>query len=211
MIGSDLLRFKKDQRFFIYDEETESLNLFFSRPWQVSYAVATQAEIITSHVRYIWWPDLKVSADAARITRFDYELYKKLAEPPEVVYADFSKGLYDTSMIPTGHNILGFDPYPTAAWQRGIKQPVDWSYVRRSLDTNCLMKAYKKGWTPDRANMWAWQYRCMNHIERGLKSSLGVACQEFGIDYDSRRAHDAGYDTSVNHKVLKELLWKLEI
>lgn len=71
MIGSDLLRYNKAQKYLVWDVETTSLNLAYALPWQISYAVFTLDKILDIQNKYIFWKDLQVSADAARITRFD--------------------------------------------------------------------------------------------------------------------------------------------
>ncbi len=211
MIGASLLRYREDQRFLIYDFETEGLSLYHSRPWQISYAICTLKKIESIVVRHLDWPDLKVSDGAARITRFDMRTHKSIAEDPSVVLADFDALIYDSQYHPTGHNILGFDVYVHQTWRRLCGKTVDWSYVPRSLDTNALTKAYKKQFKPDLENLLAWQYKCMHFREKGLKSSLGSVAREFGLEYDERYAHDAAYDCRVNHGVLNKLIWSLEI
>lgn len=212
MIGSELLRYKTDQLYLIADTETEGLSLGRSRPWQISYAVCTLKEVLSIKVRHLNWPLLSVSPEAARITRFDMASHLSIAEDPAVVLGDFEPLLYDPKYIVVGHNWLGFDAYVVQTWRRLCgRQGVDWSYLPRTLDTNALSKAYQKQWKPDRENMWAWQYRCLEHREKGLKSSLGAMARLFEVPYDERFAHDAAYDTRVNHGVLKGLVWGMEV
>lgn len=212
MIGSDLLRFKKDQLYLLYDEETEGLNLARSRPWQLSYAICTIDAIESLTVRHLNWPNLQVSPRAAQITRFNMAQHLSLAEDPAIVLRDFLALRDDPRYEVVGHNILGFDNEVTETWRRLCGFPVpDWAYLPRCLDTNALFKAHQKQFAPDPAGRLAWQYRCLNWREKGLKSSLGFACKTFGIPYDERRAHSADYDTEINHAVLRELLFRLDL
>lgn len=210
MIGSELLRYKPDQKFLIFDKETEGLNLFSSRPWQISYAICTVKEILDIKVRHIHWPDLYVSDQAARVTRFNMASHLRIAEDPEVVLKDFEALALDPQYILAGHNILGYDIYVWETWRRLISRTTDWSYLPRILDTNCLMKAYKKGFAPS-GDRLTWQYKLLDYREKGLKSNLGVCAKEFKIPYDETRAHDAKYDTQINHAVLNKLIWAVEI
>ena len=42
-----LLRFNKNQRYVVFDTETEGLNLVTSRPWQIAWLVAQGDKIIS--------------------------------------------------------------------------------------------------------------------------------------------------------------------
>lgn len=210
MIGANLLRFNTEQRYLMWDVETEGLNLFTSRPWEISYAICTAKAIESIVVRRLNWPNLRVSDEAARITRFNMADHLKRAEDPMVVLKDFESLALDEQYLPAGHNIMGFDGYVYRTWRRALGLPDDISLHHRFIDTNCLFKGYKKGFVPT-GDRFVYQWKLLNYREKGLKSSLGVCCREFGIPYDERQAHDAKYDTQVNHAVLKELIWKIEI
>ena len=71
------LRFNKDQRYVIFDTETEGLNLIKSRPWQVAWIIAQGDKIISRNDRFIHWPNLNVSEGAAKVTGFSMKEYKK--------------------------------------------------------------------------------------------------------------------------------------
>ncbi len=211
MIGSDLLRYQPDQRYLIFDEETEGLHLKRSRIWQLAYAICTLKEIESIVVRHIYWKDLNVSPGAARVTRFNKQHYLSVAEPPEKVFADFDPLLNDPTMIPVYHNGLGLDVYPWDTLRAALGHPSSWEYLHRSLDTNALGKAYRKGFKPE-GDRLAFQYKCLQYREKkSLKTSLGALAKEFKVPYDERYAHDAGYDIRVNHGVLKELIGRVEI
>lgn len=211
MIGSNLLRYRPDQRYLIFDVETEGLHLARTRPWQLAYAVCTLKGIESINVRHLNWPDLNVSLEAARVTRFDMATHMRIAEDPETVLRDFEALVNDPQYILTGHNILGFDAYVYQTWRRLCGRSLDWSFMPRMLDTNVLSKAYRKGFKPEHDNLPAWQYKVMAWREKGLKTRLGVMAREFGIEYDERYAHDAAYDVRVNHGVLNKLVWSIEV
>lgn len=225
MIGSSLLRYQDNQQYVIWDLETESLNLYHSRPWQISYGIGDLKGIKQHHVRYIWWEDLNISDEAARITRFNYEHYKANAEPAEAVLGDFEAFLLSPEYILGGHNLLGFDIYQLENWRRACGHKTDWSYKDRIIDTLCLSKAYRSNIKPS-GDRLTWQYKLLDfwvskkkaskeetpeEKKRRGGTSLGAMCREFKIDYDESRAHDAQYDTEVNHKLLNRLIWSVEI
>lgn len=74
---SNLLRFNKKQKYIVFDTETESLALALTRPWQLSWLVYEDHKIVKNEDHMLYWKDLNVSADAARITRFDYNNWKE--------------------------------------------------------------------------------------------------------------------------------------
>ncbi len=149
MIGSHLLRYQKDQKFFCFDFETTGLNLGFALPWQVSYAVFTMDKILEEHNFYIWWDNLRMSEGAARVTGFNPSFYKESAMEPDIVQQSFESYLYNENLMPVGHNLYGYDSMIHAVWRRKLGFKPDYSYLNRSLDTVALSKALKKGIKPD--------------------------------------------------------------
>jgi hypothetical protein len=87
----------------------------------------------------------------------------------------------------------------------------DHSYLQRIIDTNSLAKAIAKQIPVDKENFLPWQYRLINHIERGLKTSQAALLKKYNIDHDSKRLHDAMYDIEMNFKVFRKQLFELEI
>ena len=80
-----MLRYNKKQKYICFDFETCSLNLTSSdnKPWQLSYIIAEGNKIIKEQDCYIHWPDLKLSPEARKITKFNDAKYKKLAKDPK--------------------------------------------------------------------------------------------------------------------------------
>ena len=71
MLGENLLRFNKNRRYISLDSETEGLNLFYSRPQQLSWIIYENGKVIQENNRYLWWEDFNISKEAAAITRFN--------------------------------------------------------------------------------------------------------------------------------------------
>lgn len=202
MIGAELKRFQPTQRYFVSDDETEGLSLFYSRPWQIAGLVADSKQVYEREEHYIWWPDLKVSAQAAAITRFNYALYKDRAEDPHKVLAWLEERIYDPSLDIVGQNFF-YDGYIHKTFRRLCGKKPDWSWMKRMYDTNCLSKAYRKGIKPDLANMRAWQWKMQSIHDRTLKTRLGIMCAEFKIAFDDTRAHDALYDIDKTRELFE--------
>ena len=49
----DLLRFKFDQRYVVFDTETEGLNLVSSKPWQLAWIEAKGKKITKKQNRFL--------------------------------------------------------------------------------------------------------------------------------------------------------------
>lgn len=217
MVGANLTRFSGTP-FVLFDTETTGLNLHASRPWQLSFAVATLKGIESVYNAYIQLPEgCDISDDAARVTRFDRDRYNREAKPAQEVWDAFIPYLYNPAYRKAGHNILGYDIAMVSTFRRvlGLRPDHSWQFDGGgALDTNALSKAYQKGWTMDISSPIALvssQMKALDHVEKGLKSSLGFMCGQLGIPYDEHRAHDAAYDCGINYSVLRELVFKMEI
>lgn len=212
-LGNELLRYKKDQLYLIFDKETEGLNYYYSRPYQISFILCTLDEIKEKHDYYIWWPDLKMSEGAKIKTKFNYDLYKERAQDPKKIYDIFTPYLKNKDVIPAGHNILGYDNMIYAnCWSRNVGYPMgDFDFQERAIDTNILSKAHLKGMKPDMANFLAWQFKIDGLIEKKFYSNLAIMAAHFKIPLEEERLHEALYDVVINYEVLKKLIWTMDI
>lgn len=210
----ELLRFKSKQKYIIFDYETCDLNLASesNKPWQLSFIVADLNKVYEKKDYYLKWKDLKLSEDAERITGFSRKVYDKKAECPLGALMHFEKYLYDPEVIPVGHNILGFDVYIHNIHRKLCNKKSDYSYIKKSIDTNCLAKAAAESVkVPAGAERIAWQYTLNHFIKRGLKTSLQQCAKRYDIDFDSKKLHNALYDIELNYQVFKKQLWEVEI
>lgn len=188
----DLKNFKY---FSAADVETESLNGFTSRPWQIAWVnFDHKGNILESQDRYIWWEDLNISEDAKKITHFDYEKYKEKAEPADLVWKDWKKTYEDKSCGLVLHNGILFDASQINNWARNIKVFTPWKdNLFRYIDTHLISKGIKLDMEIDKNNFLNWQYK-VGSIRAKVKTNLKTMCQENGIDFDESRAHEAAYD-----------------
>ncbi len=210
-IGSDLLRYKKDQKFLIADYETEGLNKAYSRPWQLSFATFTLEKIIKEYDFYIYWEDLNISEGAKKVTGFNEQFYLERAQEPELVCNTFEEYLYNPEYIVLYHNGLAFDTMIHQVLRRSLGKKPDYSFMPRSYDTNCLLKMYKLGIKPDRNDIYRQQVKMISYIQKGLKTNLAQVAGEFGIEFDKTKLHNSLYDIRLNIEVFKSVVWKMEI
>lgn len=209
----DLLRFKKDQKYVVFDFETCNLNLVseHNKPWQLAFLVYHGDKLIESNDYHIYWEDLRMSEGARKVTGFKDAKYKKLAQPAEKVLDHFEKYLYDDSYIKLGHNILGFDIYIHNIFRKLLGRKPDYSYLVHSIDTLCLAKAIYKEVELNGNDFLSWQFKLNSFHERGMRLNLGACCKTYDVDFDPTKLHDALYDIKKNYEVFKKMLWKVKI
>ena len=208
----DLLRFKFNQKYIIFDTETEGLNLVTSKPWQLAWIEAEGKQIKKKQNRFLMWEDLNVSEDAARVTGFDYKSYVKQAEDPAVVYKEFIDLINQDDVMIIGQNLLGYDIYILGVIARQLGLKIDYSFVNRIFDTKAIATALAKGnKTPDNDDFASWQIKWLNYRERGLKSNQKYLLEYYNIDFDLKKLHDALYDIEKNFEIFLKQIWELEI
>jgi DNA polymerase III epsilon subunit-like protein len=209
-----LLRFKKDQKYLIFDYETCNLNLVSTenKPWQLAFMLVQDQRVVDEADYVLSWKNIKVSKDAARITGFTKKEYDRRKSCPVKALDHFEKYLYDDSIVKVGHNVLGFDTYIHNIHRKLCKKKTDYSYIKNVIDTVCLARAIKKDIKRSNdTDILSWQYRLLNHRERGLKVNLQQCCKDYGISFDPQKLHDALYDIKKNMEIFKKMLWEVEI
>ena len=106
-----LLKHNINQKYVVFDTETEGLSLTSSRPWQLSWIVCQGENILEQHDEFILFGDLDMSEDATRITNFNKSVYLQSAKDPLEVWQKFAPYLYDEKNILVGQNLLCYDIY----------------------------------------------------------------------------------------------------
>tara|TARA_Y100001938_G_scaffold151221_1_gene247810 strand:- start:21435 stop:22073 length:639 start_codon:yes stop_codon:yes gene_type:complete len=208
-----LLRFNKEKTLVFIDCETLNLclNNCHNLPWQISMIKAKGDKKIDEKDYLIKWDTkLKISEDAARITRYSQSKVNKLGLKPEEIFPTIKDWLDNADHI-VGHNILGFDIYLIKDLYELYGE--DWSHLMpKILDTNCIAKGVKLGLPYDpESDFLAYQYRMCHVKKRGLKTRLGALGVEFNIEHDYDKLHDALVDLELNLKIWNKLKWQLEL
>lgn len=206
-----LLRFKQKQKYLIFDTETESLNLVNSRPWQLSWTIAEGDKIIKNEDRFIYWDDLKMSDDAAKITRFDRQAWNKKAEDAETVLKAFDYYLYNPEYLIIGANLFGFDIYQHNNIRRELGLKTDYSYIDRIIDVQALQKGIYLGLKTVPENRTAWHFQMQNYRQRGMKTSVKHLCSVYEVPYDENQAHSAIYDNHLVFQIFRKQIFAIEI
>jgi DNA polymerase III epsilon subunit-like protein len=208
----DLLRFKFDQKYVIFDTETEGLNLVSSKPWQLAWIETTGKKIVKKQNRFLKWDNLNVSEDAAKVTGFDKKDYESKAEDPAVVFKEFMDLISQDDVIVVGQNILGYDLYILGVIARNLNIIMDYSFINNCFDTKAIATALAKGnKTPDKDDFIGWQIKWLHYRERGLKTNQKFLLQHYEIDFNEAKLHDALYDIEKNFEIFQKQLWELDI
>ncbi len=204
----DLLRHKFDNLFFAcLDFETEGLSLYHARPWSVAWNLYKGQQLLESHSYFLKWSDLKVSADAARVTGFNPQLVDKEGKDPREILSLFEKYLYNPEIHLVGANLLGYDVYVHNTWRRSLGLNGDYSYISRVYDTVALSRGLKMNLKPEKGI--GWQYKLINTKFKGVSNS--AMAKHFNIKVDELKLHGADYDVILSWEVFKNLVWKMEI
>lgn len=202
-------KYDNNQKYLIFDGETFHLNLKSDNfAWQWSYLTCQGNNVLAKHDKFLLWEnvDKQISEDAARITRFDFNSYLSKAEDPLKIINEFDKFLYNPEYIILFHNGIGFDIYIHNIMRKELGLETNYSYLDRCIDTKSLSMMYKLGLkTVDTKNLYEQMLKFNNYIQKGIKTSLGVMCKEFDIEYDTTKNHSGDYDCEVNFQMWNKL------
>lgn len=213
-MDEDLLRFKKDQKYLVFDYETCNLNLSHleNKPWQIGFIICKGSKILEKHDLLIGWDELHVSEAAARITNFSKTKYEKGKKDANYCLDLFEKYLYDEDYLVVGHNVLGFDVFMHNIHRILCGKKSNYSYLKRILDTNCIARAIKNNISFSKGSCFtSWQYKLLNYRKKGIKTTLKQMCKDYSLDFDDSKLHDALYDVEKTFEVLNKMLWQVEI
>jgi DNA polymerase III epsilon subunit-like protein len=208
-----LLRYDKSKTFVFIDLETFNLCLNFCHnlPWQIGMIKAKGDFKTDSKNFYIKWnTDLKISDDAARITRYDHKKVQKEGLDIKEAFPTIKDWLDHADYI-VGHNILGFDIFLIKELYESMG--CHWDHLmNKIIDTNCIARGIKYGtqYKPN-TDLLEYQYKTYHTKRKDVKSSLTFLGKENSIDHDYDKLHDAINDLDLNLKVWNKLKWQIEL
>ena len=206
------LSYNNKQEYCVLDKETESLNLFLARPWQIAFSLCKGNKVIQSFERYPLFEDLNVSKGAARVTGFSYEKYRDLAVPAIEVAEELSSIVEDPKYLIVAHNGLGFDFFIYRTLMKSMNLWKGWGFINRAIDTLPLSRCYNAEEKFDTSNFLASQMKFLGRPKKGSKkANLGAMCKSLDIELDPSRQHDAVYDVEKTFELFDKLKYKLEI
>lgn len=209
----NLLRFQKHKKFLYLDCETLNLclNYCFNLPWQIAMLEVVDDKVVSSDDLLLKWKThLKISPEAAVITRYDQNKVDRIGVDPKAAF-DIIYSKVESCDYLIGHNVLGFDIYLIYELYKFFgKDPR--GLVNKFLDTNCFAKAIKLGLTPAVGEpLINFQYRMQGIRQKGLKTRLEIIAKEYEIEHEYDRLHDALVDLTLNKKVWEKQRFQLDI
>jgi DNA polymerase III alpha subunit (gram-positive type) len=172
-----------NQKYLVFDTETEGLNLHSSKTWQLSWIVCQGKNVIETHDKFIKHKELNIPEVVRKLTGFDWDKYNQKAESLISVWSQFEQYLFDPQYIVVGQNLLGFDVYMISHLQRMLGQEPDYSYLPRIYDTRALGKAYREELDKPKRDFLGWQYKIMNDRSLKAKVSQNQLLKFFDIDF----------------------------
>ena len=208
-----LLRFDKKKTYVFIDCETLNLclNSCHNLPWQIGMIKLVGSKIVDQKDIFIKWDtELKISEDAARITRYNQKKIDKLGVEPEEIFATIEDWLDDADYI-MGHNTLGFDIYLIKDYYKYMGKSAEHLYPKL-IDTNALAKGIKMGIPfKNGDDLMEYQYMTYHKRQKGIRTNLTALGKEFDIDVDYDNLHDAVNDLMLNIEVWNKLKWQIDV
>ena len=212
-MDEEYLRFDKEKEYVFLDCETLNLclNSCHNLPWQIAMIkVVGDKQTAVKNFYLKWDTSLKISADAARITKFNPKLFEQKAVPPEDVFPTIEDWLDNCDYI-VGHNFLGFDLYLI----KDLYKYFGKSYrhlVEKIIDTNCVAKGLKTNiYYKNDQSFLEYQYKMYSERRKGIKTNLSALGKEFEIKHDYDKLHDAVIDLELNIKVWNKIKWMIDL
>jgi DNA polymerase III epsilon subunit-like protein len=212
MNDDKLLRYNKNFRYLSLDTETAGLNAFYHEPWQIAWSITEGGKIISCKQYHLRIPNLKVSPDAARITKFDLEYHNRVARDPKEVYDELAADWFDERNFIVLQNYY-FDLNKIKVLERLLGINKYYNFNKRVYDAIALSKAFRLQINPpeNREDYVKWQFSMLNFKQKGLKTSLGTMAKEFGIEWDDFKSHEARYDVIKTSELFQKLIWAVRV
>lgn len=200
-----------NQKYLVFDTETEGLNLHSSRTWQVSWLICEGNRVIKENDRYISHKNLQISKKVEYLTGFSWDEYNERKEPLKKVWSDFKVDLLNPEYKVVGQNLLGFDVYMVAGMQRLLGETPDYSYLDRIYDTRAFGKAYREDLKKPKKDLLSWQYKIIHDRSLKARVSQNQLLKFFGIEFEEEKLHDALYDNKMCFKVFSALKKEMDL
>ena len=214
MIGENLLRFKQDTKYIIFDAETFNLNLNFCHNvvWQFSMLkVVGDKEVDARDIIVKWDTKLKIRPDIARMNHYSDERIQREGVAPEKAFAQIHEWFSDMDYC-IAHNGHGFDMFLVKEWYELMGNKYWKTIYRKLIDTNLFAKGIKTGNHYKAGDdLIGFQMKMYHHIQKKLKTGIKALTTDYQIPYDETKAHDGLYDCRLLLQIWNKIKWQVEI
>jgi DNA polymerase III alpha subunit (gram-positive type) len=212
LYGSELLRYS-NQKYIVFDSETESLNLHSVRAWDLAWSLCQGNSVLERYQYFLKWPDLKVSKGAARVTRFDPKKIEELGVDPKIAVEHLCSFLYNKELYNVVHNGLSYDLYVINNCRRCLGQKPDYSFAQRMYDSNAIARAIhmKIPFDRNKYSLLEFQYRFANSPRKDVKTNLTILGKKYKCEFNESELHGAEKDVALNFAIWRKQIWEIEI
>ena len=156
-----------------------------------------------------WDTDLKISKEAAFITRYDQRNVDDNGVPPEEAFPTMEDWLENADFI-VGHNIIGFDIHLIKEYYNYMGKSC-LHLLPKFIDTNCIAKGAIMGLEYDpKESFIEYQFRMYHIRKRGVKTNLKQLLKDYEIPFEENRLHEAIYDLERNLDIWNKLKYYIE-
>ena len=168
-------------------------------------------KVVSTKDYYVKWDrPIKVSKEAARITKFNQKKYDASSVKYDEIFPTIFDWLEGADYI-LGHNLLGFDIYLIKDYYQKMGKPYK-HLMSKIIDTLALARGIKSGDSyKNGVDLLEYQYRMINFRQRVMKTNLAQLGKDFSIDHDYDSLHNALVDLELNLKVWNKIKWQVEI
>src|SRR5579864_4356863 len=132
MIDSNFLRYNlQNKKFICYDYEGD-LNLHFTTPFQLGFAIIENGKIVKEYDFYLKWKDLHISTFVKKYAHFNADRMDKEGVDPIEAFTIFEKYINNPEYYSIGANVLGFDTMVSYRCLQKLGLPHSWDFLNRT-------------------------------------------------------------------------------
>jgi DNA polymerase III epsilon subunit-like protein len=186
--------------------DLETTGLYPSACQVIEIGVVTRRDGAVSASSVLVRPGVPVPEGVTGITGITDEMLAQRGVSP----AEACRWLADTvgGLPLVGHNCLRYDG-PVLDRMSGLHGQPGAYPLERFRDTMALFKGMKMGYWPNpQESHLEWAMSILNLRVSGLRTNLGLACQEMGVGMDNTLKHRAGGDAALTQKLFEKLRQK---
>ncbi|MEK6880334.1 MAG: hypothetical protein AABY22_12030 [Nanoarchaeota archaeon] len=203
----------ENKKFVFFDLETNGLNLFYSRPFEIGYLIYHGKNLTKERQIYLNYPNYQIRPEIAKKVLYNKEIVEKQGIEPKLAFQELLEYILNSEYYIIFSNGLNYDcmVLKNSCDELGLNYGYDW--LKRCYDINSLFKLYKLGAKIDNDNLLAQMFSANNYVRKGLKSNLQYMAKEFkvGMGEETDQFHGALFDSRVCSAIFFELIKRIDL